>query len=103
MPEEPPAPPPSKTLLMKTGKGGVSEGSDQSASEGSGESSSSEDSESESERASQLSYLQKQVGIALFCTSSLLLSCFFCVTGNDSTSAVSGTSWWQVFKEIVRV
>ena len=60
MPEEPPAPP-TKAVLMKAGKGGVSEGSDQSPSDASGESSSSEDSESESERASQLSYLQKQV------------------------------------------
>ena len=60
MPEEPPAPPP-KPMLLKTGKGGVSEGSDQSPSEASGDSSSSEESESESERASQLSYLQKQV------------------------------------------
>jgi hypothetical protein len=57
MPEEPPAPP-TKAVLMKAG---VSEGSDQSPSDASGESSSSEDSESESERASQLSYLQKQV------------------------------------------
>lgn len=63
MPEEPPAPP--TKAVLKTGKGGVSEGSDQSPSEGSGESSSSEDSESESERASQLSYLQKQVGLSL--------------------------------------
>ncbi|CAI8050147.1 Bromodomain-containing protein 2 [Geodia barretti] len=62
MPEEPPAPP-TKAVLMKAGKGGVSEGSDQSPSDASGESSSSEDSESESERASQLSYLQKQVMI----------------------------------------
>jgi hypothetical protein len=59
MPEEPPAPP-TKAVLMKAG---VSEGSDQSPSDASGESSSSEDSESESERASQLSYLQKQVMI----------------------------------------
>lgn len=62
MPEEPPAPPSSKSLMMKTG--GISDGSDQSHSDASGESSSSDDddeSESESERASQLSYLQKQV------------------------------------------
>lgn len=58
MPEEPP----SKSVLLKPGKGGgISEGSEQSHSDGSSESSSSEESESESERASQLSYLQKQV------------------------------------------
>ena len=66
MPEEPLVPP-SRSLLVKAGKGGgVSEGSDQSHSEESeGETSSSGESESETERASQLSYLQKQVSPSL--------------------------------------
>lgn len=58
MPEEPPAP--VEKAAMKTKMAGTSESSDQSNSDES-DSSSSDESESESERASQLSYLQKQV------------------------------------------
>lgn len=58
MPEEPPAP--VEKTAMKTKMAGTSESSDQSNSDES-DSSSSDESESESERASQLSYLQKQV------------------------------------------
>ena len=58
MPEEPPAP--VEKPVVKAKMAGTSESSDQSNSDES-DSSSSEESESESERASQLSYLQKQV------------------------------------------
>lgn len=100
MPEEPPAPP-AKTMLLKPGKGGISEGSEQSHSD-SEESSSSEDSESESERANQLSYLQKQVRLISCQLEYMLPSLCLVCAGDDSPPAAGCTSWRQDLKEAAR-